>query len=672
MGCYKNFALLLLSLCCFAASASDRLPSFTIFACPRPYSAEALADPSGDAQLRALSSWLALKNRPEVVLFGSDASLRQVAARYPRVSLEVEYDANFLDVPLFNSLLGRALYGGGDVSLFVNGDVMLFDDLVDAAARLQSRFTTWVATSARRDLPSMPFATESTPSGLRFLDGGGAPPAEFYSFVRQNGTMHSYGGTDVWLWNNVRREDGRPLPLHSGVLPPFTYGRGVYDNWLNHEIESTKLRDFVDISLVVLTVHVDHDYKHIGDGDASPNPPSKAKGRRLSDLPVNYWSKHKKTSWELFANSALSFTHGSYVIQKGTSLHATTQLLRCEEATLQNMCLTKRVRPANCTCEYSSSVLRSDKDPALAKDGRTLTCGSLSPTVAADFVVSGVADPDKPPLVGLPHTLEELLPRVADADDTLVLTGFTGSSLDMLMSFVCTLRKLGVRNVLIAAFDETAYKGAFLQGLPVFLADSAAGNSTIAKLRATLRVLQAGYNVLHSDVDVLWFANPLPELRALSAGGSLLVQSNEPNASMPANGERHISGGFYFATASEKTIAAFEAIINHTVHTPVSEHSSIYDVICGADGKQRQGDDACQQPQGGLHTAFLDRDAYPTSKHRNLWDAPDVVSAAIALGSKVLVLGSEAKINHRKVAWRHYDEERMMCQYSWAGSRPGA
>jgi len=185
----------------------------------------------------------------------------------------------------------------------------------------------------------------------------------------------------------------------------------------------------------------------------------------------------------------------------------------------------------------------------------------------------------------------------------------------------------------------------------------------------SLKVLEAGYNVLYSDSDISFFENPLPELKEMARrlGNVLLVQSNEPNATEPANGNRRINSGFYYALSNTMTIDAFRAISNHSMHTNLSEQPSFYDVLCG-ENRYREGSDACLLPNG-LRTIFLDRDVYPNGKHRDLWEAPDVVANARRIGAKILhnnwIVGGPSKLKRQKVWW-HFDKERMMCRYFWA------
>jgi hypothetical protein len=354
-------------------------------------------------------------------------------------------------------------------------------------------------------------------------------------------------------------------------------------------------------------------------------------------------------------------------------LHAGWQLTRCEEPLVANLCLLRVLRAAMCSCALAPAVAHSSSDPtAWHRNNNTLVCGTADAGSLEAFTGAGASS-----------ALNDLLPLVADSRKTVVLTGLLGNYGDFLLSFACQLRKLGVHNLLVAAFDEEALRVAQLYGLPAFLEPVAVPpgachfgtpcfrTATKAKSRAALRVLQAGHDVLYSDSDVVWFSDPVSELRALSeAGGdALLVQSNEPNATLPANGARRINSGFYFARSSPATVSAVRAIVAHAGGTKLSEQPSFYDVLCGASGEFRAGNDSCQLPDGGVRTLFLDRDHYPNGVHRDLWAQPDVGAAALALGSRVLhnnwVVGGSIKLRRQRAFW-HFDGERGMCAHDWA------
>lgn len=74
------------------------------------------------------------------------------------------------------------------------------------------------------------------------------------------------------------------------------------------------------------------------------------------------------------------------------------------------MCLMKRERPANCTCEYSPYVRNTQSDPRLHKSGQFWVCGVVSLDKKSEYTITAVAQPNS--TLGLPHTMEQILPQV--------------------------------------------------------------------------------------------------------------------------------------------------------------------------------------------------------------------------------------------------------------------
>nr|CAD1834424.1 unnamed protein product [Ananas comosus var. bracteatus] len=242
-------------------------------------------------------------------------------------------------------------------------------------------------------------------------------------------------------------------------------------------------------------------------------------------------------------------------------------------------------------------------------------------------------DLEMPVTLKLPFSLESLLEIVADRDKNVVL-GIAGASYrDMLMSWACRLRHLGVSNILACALDSETYEFSVLQGLPVFMDSMSPRNVsfddchfgtecfqrvTKVKSRIVLQILKLGYNVLLSDVDVYWFNNPLPYL--LSFGPDTLVaQSDEYNETGPINIPRRLNSGFYFVRSGLATIAAMEMVVKHASTSNLSEQPSFYDVLCGEGGVNRVGNDQCYEPKTSLTVFFLDRNFFPNGAYMGFW-----------------------------------------------------
>lgn len=192
---------------------------------------------------------------------------------------------------------------------------------------------------------------------------------------------------------------------------------------------------------------------------------------------------------------------------------------------------------------------------------------------------------------------------------------------------------------------------------------------TKLKSRAVLRVLKAGYSVVWTDVDIVWFADPLPDLMSYGQG-TFPIQSNEPNASMPGTGIRRINSGFYFARADAMTVEAFEAITAHAATTKLSEQPSFYDILCGEKGERLiPGKEACHW-KNGLKTILLSRKLYPNGAVYGVWDKPNPTEYCKELGCKILhnnwIAGKEAKQERfTKNGYWYWDEERRMCTWPW-------
>ena len=643
-------------------------PSLTIFAAPKP--GDLLP---GSASHRALQSWLGLHPPARVVLFGfiNDTTLQAaVDTGAGRVSLETGFDTNFLGVPMFNSLIARAMAADSELSLFVNADIVLLNDVWTAMNRARRDGPGWVVTGMRTDVDDFPFDFKSSGGGGGDVSGvhdasddTTSLHAAIREHVRTTGKLHSYGGVDFWAWDN----SGHPL-MH-GPFPSFVYGRGKYDNWFTHALLHDGPRRVVDATNVVTSIHVAHTYAHVAGHAAA------AKGQVM-------WSLAKKSSFELFANIHLAYaTDIGFKNQMGTAHEIPLQLVACQEPSLDNVCQLKRVRPASCSCEYSPFHAGTMSDPILAGDG-TYKCGFLSAENSVDFAIVPTTS-SASAVPGLPHTLDQLLPRVADARGLVVLTGTTMKYHTMLMNFACNLRNVGVGNLLVAAFDDEVYEYGFVRGLAIYSAlPQGVGEQancdygtncfrkiTKQKSQAVLSILRKGYHVLWTDMDVVWLQNPIPDLWAYGPT-TLPIQSNEPSATGPSNGHLRINSGFYLARADEPTIAAFELIAQHAQTTDTSEQPSFYIVLCGAEGQHRVGTDACLEPTTGVRTKFLPRDRYPNGAYKVFWDEMpgDEALADLAVLHNNWITGLDNKFErlHRHNMWYIGDGDEMSCRYPWS------
>lgn len=579
--------------------------SFEIFSAPKPFVGE-----DKEMNERAIRSWLKLSPRPKVTLLGHETGYDEAAKQFD-INVERRVDKNFLGVPLFNSMLQRANDSKEMITVIINGDILLFDDFVQTMRKVVSNFESFLVVGARYDVDKLPDdLDDNDPQYTR----------KVREHVLATGTLHTYGGMDIWAWNaNGPR-------LFDPVMPHFVFGRGKYDNWLTHETIAAGRRQVIDASETCLTVHLRHDYHLV-----TANAGKKMARRRLLG---QFWSEGKKSKFELFINIYLSLHVGSYTNQMGNVLFAPWKLSLCLEPT--GMCLLKRKRPGICNCEFSSFVGATQTDPVVKNGSRVIRCGMISVETKDNFVIP-VLPPEgstEPPPFGLPLTLESVLDKVVQ-NNTVILSALNFGYRGILQNWVCNMRHLGITNFVIAALDADLYKFAFTRGLPTYMentifeglnssiiSDASYGTDSFKQLtkmksRVVVRILKLGVNVVWTDCDIIWFKNPLQDMWAYNV--DLAIQTNAPD-NEPMNGRRRINSGFYLALANAPTIKAFDDIIAFAAKSRMTEQPCFYDTMCGKEGQNREGDTRCHY--NGMTVELLDRHVYPNGITDGIWDSP--------------------------------------------------
>ena len=230
--------------------------------------------------------------------------------------------------------------------------------------------------------------------------------------------------------------------------------------------------------------------------------------------------------------------------------------------------------------------------------------------------------------------LREML-KHRSQNGTIVLVGFTEGYKDMLLNMICRWKELGVENYAIVAFDVPSIVFCWERSLPCYYpspespervsAISQVSSPSIEpavvhewnsdgfkhftklKSRQVLHFLKQGYNVLWTDVDVFWKANPMPDFLRLLAKDDhdVLIQSD---AVRGKEASTTINSGFYYVKQSERTVRAFQEIVESAaVAHDESEQPSFHRVLC----RRRLDSDNCINDDLSVLTHVLDRWIYP-------------------------------------------------------------
>ncbi|GJM92055.1 hypothetical protein PR202_ga08482 [Eleusine coracana subsp. coracana] len=211
---------------------------------------------------------------------------------------------------------------------------------------------------------------------------------------------------------------------------------------------------------------------------------------------------------------------------------------------------------ANGTLEFADGPLQDASSPA------------TEAAVHADE--KGTTEPD--------DELERLLRAVADEDRTVIMTSVNeawaaqDSLLDLFLE--------GIRNgertahfadhLLVVALDGGALRRCRAVHPHCYLLPAAAGRNLSdekvfmskdyidlvwSKVRLQQRILELGYNFLFTDVDILWFRNPLERMSVAAH----MVTSSDFFFGEPYSPFNLPNTGFLYAKSSARTVGAFEA-----------------------------------------------------------------------------------------------------------------
>lgn len=576
------------------------LASLHFFTAPKPF-----LGPDRYIQLRALESWLALSPRPVITLLGEGEGYAEVVRRYG-LRWERGIDASFLGVPLLNSMLHATRRSVGVVTVLLNADIILFDDFPYALRKIRRDFPLgWLAVGARWDVQDVP--GDVVGPGRR-LDEAVRHLA--VDIARQNGTLHTYGGIDLWAW------DGEADDLVEGVVPPFVYGRGKYDNWLTHEVIASNRRAVVDLSEACTLVHVRHDH-HLVEG-----------GERKLYKTQEFWSTNPRGKFELYVNSYLAAAHGTFANQMGTVLHAPLKLTSCYEH--DGFCIFQRVRPHACRCEHSPYVMDAQSDPYTVTDSRVIFCGLLSSNFGEEdadprkrFALSGrvelgdreEADQDTQNDVvtfGLPlvqnHIFHMINIRTSTNKIFLVVADFSEKML--VMENVCSMRSHGLFPwLMIAALDDDLYQFCITRGLPVFLSEfdesdfkDHANFRELARFQLTFEALRKGKEVYSVEPGVVFTSSPWDYFRANLEHIHVGVLPRPSHTSEISRERSYISSALVYARPSEKSLDLIRKVMEGLQRHRAKAGILLYQLTCADDDERIHDGTRCQaQSEVAMH-----------------------------------------------------------------------
>lgn len=212
----------------------------TLFSTPKPFRGHINV-----IQRNALQSWKRLDPQIEIILVGDDEGTADACREFDldHVSGVRRNEAGvpYLDA-IFEAAQKRARH---DHVCFVNCDIILLSDFMDAARRVTAWRSHFLMVGQRTDLDittPVNFANPSCDADLRRL-------------AAESGRRRDVWFIDYFLFHR------RMYP----EIPSFLVGRAAWDNWVVYKARSDGYA-VVDATPVVMPIHQNHDYAHLPQG----------------------------------------------------------------------------------------------------------------------------------------------------------------------------------------------------------------------------------------------------------------------------------------------------------------------------------------------------------------------------------------------------------------------
>jgi hypothetical protein len=249
----------------------------TLFAIPKSFHSY-----TAIIQRNAINSWLKLQPKCEIILFGDDEGVAEIAEELDLIHVphitKTEYGT-----PLLDSVFRRAQdLARNDTMCYVNSDIILMNDLSTSLKKI--KFDKFLLAGQRWDLDLkmlLDFEMTDWENRLRRI-------------VNQCGSLHPPAGIDYFVFTRNCL----------GALPPFAVGRLGWDNWFIYNSRAKGV-PVIDATQRVMAVHQNHDYYHIPKrtGERWDGPES-TRNLELMGKKIYEWSL-EDADWLLSENGLL-------------------------------------------------------------------------------------------------------------------------------------------------------------------------------------------------------------------------------------------------------------------------------------------------------------------------------------------------------------------------------
>jgi hypothetical protein len=212
----------------------------TIFSVPKPFKGHINV-----TQRNAIQSWLKIRPKCEVILFGSEYGVKETA-----VEFGIKYVPDVEQNEFGNFIIPAVLNKAAQMSNFENlvytsCDIIFLSDFPASIASIKKPL--FLAVGSRWD--------SDITEPIDFNDDGWED--KIREFALRNGKFHGYSAVDYPTFPKQL--------LSSFQIPKFAVGRPVADNWLIYKCLKSRI-PVIDVTKKVFAIHQNHDYNHHPEG----------------------------------------------------------------------------------------------------------------------------------------------------------------------------------------------------------------------------------------------------------------------------------------------------------------------------------------------------------------------------------------------------------------------
>ena len=216
------------------------MSQLTVFSAPKPFT-----DPHINIiQRNAIQSWTHIGSDVEVILVGDEPGLSETAAEFPVKHLP-DVIRNEKGTPLVSSIFNLVQEAStSPVLVYVNADIILLPDILDAAVRVAELENEFLVVGQRWDL-DLKVEFDYSQEWEERLRGE----------VLERGSLHLPAGSDYFIFPRDQFTN----------MPNFAIGRAGWDNWMIYHARKNNWK-VVDGTPSIFVIHQDHDYAHLPGG----------------------------------------------------------------------------------------------------------------------------------------------------------------------------------------------------------------------------------------------------------------------------------------------------------------------------------------------------------------------------------------------------------------------